>query len=322
MKELYITNTATAMLMANEPPEVAPAMTGVDESAAGSEHSAVKKRRPLLRGIPAVEEPSSSSPITKATPDETVTVDAVASSSEHSEDEIKVSKPEKSSGRAKRGAINKKRPPRREKRVVKEPSPFSLPITKTLLRENPLDAEIRKKQLGDIRFHKKTMSRKQRKAKLREQTNLGVAEGDWGALESTLEARKEIVNPPTRMAIARDWSSMPTIQMTPEQERDVRIIENRQHLDPKRFYKASGSGRKKGELPTQVAFGTVVEAPHEFYSSRLTKRERRKTITEEVMADGRVMDFTKNRVRTIQKHATRPRRVIDPAAKKGRRYHP
>ena len=116
-----------------------------------------------------------------------------------------------------------------------------------------------------------------------------------------------------------DWHVIPDARMTPELVRDLRVIENRKHLDPKRFYKASGTGRKKGELPSRVHMGTVVEAPHEFYSARIPKRERKRTVTEEAMADQGIVRFTKRRFKSLQQERSAKKRVIDPAAKRRRR---
>ena len=43
-------------------------------------------------------------------------------------------------------------------------------------------------------------------------------------------------------------------------------------LDRKRFYKSSDY--KKGQLPDRVQVGTVIEGPTEYYSGRLTRKER------------------------------------------------
>lgn len=196
---------------------------------------------------------------------------------------------------------------------------FALPATERLLKKNVLDAEISARSaIGTLGKSKAAREAAEKSAQAASSIT-GVSQGNWGSLAASLEARKEVVPLPSRTAVAREWHSMPVLQLTPEIERDLRVIENRQHIDPKRFYKSSGTGRKKGELPTQVQFGTVIEGAHEFYSSRINKRDRRKTFTEEIMADRRIMDYTKTRVRKIQKHAARQRRVIDPAAKKERR---
>lgn len=108
--------------------------------------------------------------------------------------------------------------------------------------------------------------------------------------------------------------------MTPELQRDLRVIENRQHLDPKRFYKSSGSGRRRGELPSRVQVGTVVVGAHEFYSARLTKRERKGRIMDQVLADERVKTYTKDRFQKLQQGRMISKRIIDPAAKRARRH--
>lgn len=154
-------------------------------------------------------------------------------------------------------------------------------------------------------------------------------QGSWAALEGEVKARHAAraggalgargVNSET------DWHTIPVVKMTPELERDLRIVENRQHLDPKRFYKSSGTGRKKGELPTRVQVGVVVEGAHEFYSGRLTNRERRATIMDEVLADDRAVHYAKSRFQSLQAVKGRKRRVVDPAAikkkKGGGRWH-
>lgn len=110
------------------------------------------------------------------------------------------------------------------------------------------------------------------------------------------------------------------MQLTPELQRDIRLIENRQHLDPKRFYKSSGTGRKQGELPTRVQVGTVVVGAHEFYSGRLVKRDRRARIMDQVLGDEGVRKFTKNRFRKVQKERMENRRVVDPARQRKRKF--
>ena len=49
--------------------------------------------------------------------------------------------------------------------------------------------------------------------------------------------------------------------------------------DPKRFYKANDSSK----LPTNFYIGTVEEDKSEFYSGRLTKKQRKQSFMQEVM---------------------------------------
>lgn len=49
--------------------------------------------------------------------------------------------------------------------------------------------------------------------------------------------------------------------------------------------------------------GTVIEAANEYYSSRMTKKERKQTITEEVMASEDVTRYRKRRYQEIHDKA-------------------
>ena len=71
---------------------------------------------------------------------------------------------------------------------------------------------------------------------------------------------------------------------------DLALIRNRNYLDPKKFYKSSDSFEGK-----TLQLGTVVEGAHEFYSSRLTRKERRSNFTEEIMADEGVRGYAKRK---------------------------
>lgn len=69
--------------------------------------------------------------------------------------------------------------------------------------------------------------------------------------------------------------------MTAAVKRDLQIVQMRNYLDPKHYYKASDSKT----LPQQFQVGTVVEAAHEFKTSRLTKRQRKPTMADALLAD-------------------------------------
>lgn len=69
--------------------------------------------------------------------------------------------------------------------------------------------------------------------------------------------------------------------MTPELERDLQLLRMRSVLDPKRHYKRDGS---KAHAPEFSQAGTIVEGPTEFFSARLSNKERKETFVEEVLA--------------------------------------
>lgn len=53
-------------------------------------------------------------------------------------------------------------------------------------------------------------------------------------------------------------------------------------LDPKRHYKKEGGKLKPPEY-SQV--GTIIEGPTEFFTSRISKKDRKKSFVEEAMAN-------------------------------------
>ncbi|RAL60193.1 hypothetical protein DID88_000815 [Monilinia fructigena] len=78
------------------------------------------------------------------------------------------------------------------------------------------------------------------------------------------------------------WYNMPKTVVTPELKRDLQLIRLRNVLDPKRFYKKDSA---RAEVPEYSQVGTIVEGPTEYFSSRLTNKERKQTFVEQVLAD-------------------------------------
>jgi hypothetical protein len=82
---------------------------------------------------------------------------------------------------------------------------------------------------------------------------------------------------------------------------DIAVIRNRNYLDPKKFYKSSDFSKKGSQL---VQLGTVIEGSMEsVYSNRLTKKQRKETVMDEVMADvfGSKKDYVKKKFGNIQR---------------------
>lgn len=96
--------------------------------------------------------------------------------------------------------------------------------------------------------------------------------------------------------------------MNDELKRDIKLIEMRNYLDPKRFYK------KADKIGTILHVGTVVEGPHEFKSSRLKRSERKLTIMDELMADNAVTSYSKKTFVQLQKDKIR-KKVFRPQRK-------
>nr|GMD80702.1 rRNA-processing protein fcf2-like [Ipomoea batatas] len=72
----------------------------------------------------------------------------------------------------------------------------------------------------------------------------------------------------------------------------------RDAFDPKRHYKKGDS--KSKTLPKYFQVGVVIEPASEFYSSRLSKKERKATLAEELISDTNLVEYRKRKVREIE----------------------
>jgi hypothetical protein len=73
---------------------------------------------------------------------------------------------------------------------------------------------------------------------------------------------------------------MPKTDLTPELRRDLQLLKMRNVLDPKRHYKKDNS---RSDVPAFSQVGTIIEGPTEFFSSRLSNKDRKQTLVEEVI---------------------------------------
>ncbi|CAL8395890.1 unnamed protein product [Boreogadus saida] len=77
------------------------------------------------------------------------------------------------------------------------------------------------------------------------------------------------------------WFNMKAPELTPELKADLKVIKMRGALDPKRFYKKSD----RDGLPKFFQVATVMDSHVDFFHSRLPKKDRKRTMAEELMAD-------------------------------------
>ncbi|KAJ3045211.1 hypothetical protein HDV00_011082 [Rhizophlyctis rosea] len=108
------------------------------------------------------------------------------------------------------------------------------------------------------------------------------------AEKKKLEKAKETAGP--------KWFNLPAPEMTEEIKRDLHILKSRGVLDPKRHYKKDTT---KG-LPKFFQIGTIVEGAADFYSGRLTRKERKQTIVDELMADQESRQYFKQKAEGIR----------------------
>ncbi|KAJ0524372.1 putative Fcf2 pre-rRNA processing [Helianthus annuus] len=69
-------------------------------------------------------------------------------------------------------------------------------------------------------------------------------------------------------------------------------------IDPKRHYKKGDS--KLNTFPKYFQVGTVVEPVSEYFTSRLTKKERKPTLADELLSDKSLKEYRKRKVREIE----------------------
>jgi hypothetical protein len=98
----------------------------------------------------------------------------------------------------------------------------------------------------------------------------------------------------------KGWFDMPKPVMTPELTRDLQVLKMRGSIDPTRHYK-----RADKTSATYFQVGTVVEGATEFYSARMTKKERKQTILDELMADSERRHYLKRKALSIQRDKQR-----------------
>lgn len=95
------------------------------------------------------------------------------------------------------------------------------------------------------------------------------------------------------------WFNMKKPEMTAELKRDLLILKNRSALDPKRHYK-----KEKWEVPKYFQTGTIIEGNTEFYSARMSRKSRGKTLAEEILHDDDSTKYFKRKYYEIQKEKT------------------
>jgi len=98
---------------------------------------------------------------------------------------------------------------------------------------------------------------------------------------------------------SKSWFQLPTQDITEEVKTDLRVLRLRSTFDPKQFYKRFDDTK----FPKQFHFGTVVEPASDFFSARLSKAQRKRTLAEEVLHDPYLSSVRKKRYSRIQDEA-------------------
>lgn len=120
-------------------------------------------------------------------------------------------------------------------------------------------------------------------------------------LSTTLLDETRMTQKQNSKSEAQDWFLLPkpSDYMKKQLQRDLLLIKHRAALDPKRHYK-----KDKWQVPDRFSIGTIVEDKTEFFSSRLTKKQRKSTILESLMADKDTDKYFKRKYSEIQAQKT------------------
>nr|GMD74005.1 rRNA-processing protein fcf2-like [Ipomoea batatas] len=109
---------------------------------------------------------------------------------------------------------------------------------------------------------------------------------------------KKLLRKEVKDTAGKNWFDMPAPSITPELKKDLQLLKMRDAFDPKRHYKKGDS--KSKTLPKYFQVGVVIEPASEFYSSRLSKKERKATLAEELISDTNLVEYRKRKVREIE----------------------
>ncbi|XP_010596396.2 deoxynucleotidyltransferase terminal-interacting protein 2 [Loxodonta africana] len=91
------------------------------------------------------------------------------------------------------------------------------------------------------------------------------------------------------------WFGMKAPELTDELKNDLKALKMRASMDPKRFYKKND----RDGFPKYFQIGTIVDNPADFYHSRIPKKERKRTIVEELLADSEFRRYNRKKYSEI-----------------------
>ncbi|XP_078159501.1 rRNA-processing protein fcf2-like [Carex rostrata] len=112
----------------------------------------------------------------------------------------------------------------------------------------------------------------------------------------------------------KSWFDMPAPTITPELKADLEILRLRSVIDPKQHFKKAVGNSKT--LPKYFQVGTVIEPASEYFSGRLTKKERKPTLADELLSDPTFKAYKKRKI--VEIHESRRPRDVEKWKIKGR----
>lgn len=116
------------------------------------------------------------------------------------------------------------------------------------------------------------------------------------ALPSATERRVTKQKFKSKDTAGAGWFDLPATPMTPELEKDLKVLSMRGALDRKQFYRG-------GEQPGKSKYfqvGTVLDTATGFYSDRLPRKLRPKSIVDTILKDEESKAYYKKKFNDLQ----------------------
>uniref|UniRef100_A0A914XH88 Fcf2 pre-rRNA processing C-terminal domain-containing protein n=1 Tax=Plectus sambesii TaxID=2011161 RepID=A0A914XH88_9BILA len=100
------------------------------------------------------------------------------------------------------------------------------------------------------------------------------------------------------------WFGLPATELTEDIKRDLEVIQMRDSLDTKTHYKSND----RPVLPKYFQVGRILEHKADFYNSRVSMKNRKKSIVDELLADANFQRQNKRRYDDIKAKEAMTRR--------------
>ncbi|KAI5633472.1 fcf2 pre-rRNA processing domain-containing protein [Phthorimaea operculella] len=91
------------------------------------------------------------------------------------------------------------------------------------------------------------------------------------------------------------WFNMAAPEVTEELKNDLQVLKMRSALDPKHFYKKNDME----VLPKYFQVGRIMDSPLDHVNERLTRKERKRTMVDELLADAQFQKYNKKKYKEI-----------------------
>lgn len=92
-----------------------------------------------------------------------------------------------------------------------------------------------------------------------------------------------------------EWFNLPAPEITEELKNDLSVLKMRSALNPKHFYKKNDMK----VLPKYFQVGRIMDSPLDHVNERLTKKQRKRTMVDELLADAEFQKYNKKKYKEI-----------------------